>query len=246
MIHVEDMTSAWKGRNVWVIGDVHGRFDLLQQLLQAIRYDPAADAIAQIGDVLDRGSEPLLALDFLQANAHVQMGNHEWMWLEIFAKYGNEAEALADIYPALLTDGRDATWQALRRRGWQLSDLAARIEHLPVATVFEDWLLVHGGVYPGVSFHDHEPEDLLWLREHYYLAPSIPSESCLGKRIVSGHSVTAVIDPSRLGHIWEREDRVLIDIGAGADLGLAAYSLTTQEHAVVYTEKGQRLLRKGA
>jgi hypothetical protein len=81
-----------------IIGDLHGRRDLLRAALNALGLLDAADRwtgggrrLILLGDLLDRGPEPLSTLDLvirLQADARAAggeltclMGNHEWMAL---------------------------------------------------------------------------------------------------------------------------------------------------------------------
>ena len=82
------------GRRVWMIGDVHGRHDLLEPLLDRIaqdvaRHSDAQPAVVTMGDYVDRGdrSADVLATlralpDRLRAEVVVLMGNHERMMLD--------------------------------------------------------------------------------------------------------------------------------------------------------------------
>ena len=69
----------------YAIGDVHGRRDLLQALLQAIRTDSAGREarIIFLGDIIDRGPESRQCLDLVIATldsypgSRLILGNHE-------------------------------------------------------------------------------------------------------------------------------------------------------------------------
>jgi serine/threonine protein phosphatase 1 len=65
------------GRDI-AVGDVHGHFTRLENTLRAVRFDPSRDRLFSVGDLVDRGPEPLMALDWLrQPWFHAVRGNHE-------------------------------------------------------------------------------------------------------------------------------------------------------------------------
>lgn len=65
------------GRDL-AVGDVHGHFRRLQQALDAIGFDPAADRLFSVGDLVDRGPDSEQALAWLeQPWFHAVQGNHE-------------------------------------------------------------------------------------------------------------------------------------------------------------------------
>ena len=58
-----------------VIGDVHGRFDLLMELVNKLPY---TDDLCFVGDVIDRGPQSKEVVDFIIDNNHkCVLGNHE-------------------------------------------------------------------------------------------------------------------------------------------------------------------------
>ena len=84
---VRDLPSNQKGRD-FVVGDLHGCFDLLDRLLEAVRFDPTCDRLLSVGDLVDRGPDSLRSLSFLEAPwFHAVKGNHESMLLEYFESY---------------------------------------------------------------------------------------------------------------------------------------------------------------
>ena len=68
------------GRDL-VVGDIHGHFSKLQQALDAVDFDPAAgDRLFSVGDLVDRGPESSLVLEWLgKPWFHPVIGNHEDM-----------------------------------------------------------------------------------------------------------------------------------------------------------------------
>lgn len=84
---VRALPSNRKGSD-FVVGDLHGCFDLLDRLLEAVRFDPACDRLFSVGDLVDRGPDSLRCMSFLDAPwFHAVRGNHESMLLEYFEPY---------------------------------------------------------------------------------------------------------------------------------------------------------------
>ena len=62
----------------FVVGDIHGMFAHLRSLLDEIEFDPGADRLFSVGDLVDRGPDSAAALDWLEhAWFHACRGNHE-------------------------------------------------------------------------------------------------------------------------------------------------------------------------
>lgn len=68
-----------RGRD-FAIGDIHGHFTRLQEALDASGFNPEVDRLFSVGDLVDRGPESHLALEWLQKPFfHAIRGNHEEM-----------------------------------------------------------------------------------------------------------------------------------------------------------------------
>jgi serine/threonine protein phosphatase 1 len=77
MIEHYEMNSA--GRDI-IVGDIHGHFSRLQAALDAIGFDPSIDRLFSVGDLVDRGPESHLALEWIDKPwFHAVAGNHEDM-----------------------------------------------------------------------------------------------------------------------------------------------------------------------
>ena len=88
-----DTATLPDGQRVYAIGDIHGRRDLLDQLLDKIVMDdrmrgPADTHIVFLGDLMDRGPDSAGVIDraielseTLGDNVHFLMGNHEEVYL---------------------------------------------------------------------------------------------------------------------------------------------------------------------
>lgn len=51
-------------RKVYVVGDIHGCFTLLEERLEEIGFDKEQDLLVSVGDLVDRGPESHLAIEY--------------------------------------------------------------------------------------------------------------------------------------------------------------------------------------
>ncbi|MBE3046381.1 serine/threonine protein phosphatase, partial [Candidatus Bathyarchaeota archaeon] len=84
---------------LYVIGDIHGRADLLTELLQLIERDAAGEdanrkQLIFLGDYIDRGPDSRRVIEFLidrcsaPFEARFLKGNHEQLLLDFLADTG--------------------------------------------------------------------------------------------------------------------------------------------------------------
>lgn len=72
-----------RGRD-FVVGDVHGHFELLQRLLDQVGFDPAVDRLFAAGDLVDRGPYSPQVLDWLAKPWFASVrGNHEQLVIDV-------------------------------------------------------------------------------------------------------------------------------------------------------------------
>ena len=67
----------------FVVGDVHGRYDLLKQAMEAHAFDKKKDRLFSVGDIVNRGPESEKCLKLLKKKwFFMVLGNHEMALLE--------------------------------------------------------------------------------------------------------------------------------------------------------------------
>jgi serine/threonine protein phosphatase 1 len=222
------------GLRVYAIGDIHGRLDLLDELLASIAADDRArgDRVRThyifLGDLIDRGPESRGVVDRLIAfsnsgrNVRFLMGNHEQVFLRALEGDRRALRFLVRIggRETLLSYGIDEEdYKALDFE--ELAALAARkvpADHLAFMRSFEDWialgdyLFVHAGLKPGVALEEQAQSDLCWIRDEF-----LGHRESFGPLVVHGHSITEDIDV--------RANRIGIDTGAFATGKLTAIGL---------------------
>lgn len=63
---------------LFVVGDIHGMFDLLEHELEQVCFNKEIDTLVSVGDLVDRGPDSLAALEYIkQPWFKAVMGNHE-------------------------------------------------------------------------------------------------------------------------------------------------------------------------
>ena len=195
------------GERIYAIGDVHGRLDLLQTLMQHIERDvqlrgECPTRVIFLGDLIDRGPDSKHLLELAQRAHHscdrvtVLLGNHEDLLLE--SAYGNVA-----AQRAWLQQGGEATLRSLGINLPKLDegparavadvlceilgdDMLAWLDSLPLSFQSGDYFFCHAGIRPGVPLHRQRRQDLLWIREKF-----LSSKRNHGAVIVHGHSETS-------------------------------------------------------
>ena len=226
----QDIQSSAPER-IYAIGDIHGRLDLLDRAITAIRRDveehgPAALTVT-VGDYIDRDLQSRGVLDRLIENpfptSYVALkGNHESM-LEAF---------LADpaTGPYWRQQGGLQTLQSygIRIRGFMVANFAEARDQLRAALpgAHVDFLhslktslsrgkyfFCHAGVRPGVPLEQQSEDDLLWIRDAF-----LASDTNFGKIVVHGH--TPMAEPE------VRPNRIGIDTGAFATGRLTCVALS--------------------
>ena len=227
---------------IYAIGDIHGRLDLLNELLARITSDIALRPTARplyvfLGDYIDRGPSSRETIDRLieHGKAHESVflkGNHEliaikclsdrglfdqWLrlgGLETLVSYGVPAETLAN--GKQIAELQSAFHSALPQAHFRFfRDLKNSFE-------CGDFFFAHAGVKPNVELSRQKENDLLWIRGEF-----LTSKDDFGKIIVHGHTPTREIEV--------RPNRINIDTGAFATGRLSCLVLEGEELSVIDT-----------
>lgn len=82
----------------WVVGDIHGCFDLLRDLLGTIGFDSNVDRLFSVGDLVDRGPESRQCLEWLDKPwFYAVRGNHEDLAIKYALACRNDPHAAMDM-----------------------------------------------------------------------------------------------------------------------------------------------------
>lgn len=240
-------TRSTNGCRIYAIGDVHGRFDLLVQLLKQIERDqgcrPAMEThVVMLGDYIDRGPQSRQVCELLQAMAsspsfHALRGNHEQVMLDVlegshmalrqWLRFGG-VETLQSwgVDAALINMVQDdpGAEQTVIESLRDVTSLAIVdwLNALPSFRLLGDYLFVHAGVRPKLTLEEQSDDDLLWIREPF-LSSKLRHPWC----VVHGHSQSDAVD------IFHH--RIGIDTGAYRTGILTAIGIEEDRHWVIQT-----------
>ncbi len=133
------------------IGDVHGCYEEMMQIIEQFHYTPGEDSIYFTGDLINKGPNSLKAVETVQKNAFKSvLGNHE-DWLLNWIQTPQEL------------------WTEKQKRSAELLEDPIRI-----AEIVKEWplwidtsnaLLVHAGIEPGKkNLDDMNKNTILTIR----------------------------------------------------------------------------------
>jgi serine/threonine protein phosphatase 1 len=191
-------------RKTYVIGDIHGCYRSLLNVLEYIEYD--GNTVIFLGDYIDRGPDSkrvvshLIRLKKEFPRVITLLGNHEAMLLRYLHGLDQQFFLGNGGVQTLLSYGIDP----LRH-----SNLLAALpeEHLAffheLLLNWEDerYIYVHAGLKPGVHLSLQTAEWCLWAGEDF-----VSATHDFGKRVIFGH--TAFPEP------LVRPEKIGIDTGA--------------------------------
>jgi bis(5'-nucleosyl)-tetraphosphatase (symmetrical) len=121
---------------IYAVGDIQGCYTELVQLLEKISFDPAADRLWFVGDLVNRGEGSLAVLRLVKSlgdSAITVLGNHDLHLLAV-------AEGAAELHRS---DTLDEILQAPDR-----DELLYWLRQQPLLYAENNYVLVHAGLLP--------------------------------------------------------------------------------------------------
>ncbi|NOJ47683.1 serine/threonine protein phosphatase [Bradyrhizobium sp. WSM 1744] len=230
------------GLKIYAIGDIHGRLDLLDELLARIEMDiglrPAVQPVyVFLGDYIDRGPSSRETIDRLiehgEKNKCVFLkGNHELIaikclsdrsWFDQWMRLGGMETLNSYKIPAQgvrngkrIVELQSAFHQALPQAHFRF------LRDLQASFTLGDFFFAHAGVNPNADLASQKESDLLWIREEF-----LSSNVDFGKIVVHGHTPVCEVDVS--------SNRINIDTGAYATGRLTCLVIEGASLAVIST-----------
>ncbi len=231
------------GRRIYAIGDIHGRLDLLDALLDKIEADDAARPPAEtmlifLGDLIDRGPESaqvvarVMEVKAALPSTRILMGNHEEVFLmalsgdlpalKFFVRIGGKPTILSyGIDQQSYDDADYAELMAMMQA--QVPEAHAEfMRSFEDLIVVGDYAFVHAGIDPAVPLEEQRTKDLRWIREVF-----LNHRHPLDKIIVHGHTIADEVEllPHRIG----------LDTGAYASNRLSALGVEGEDRWIIQT-----------
>ncbi|HLP92355.1 MAG TPA: metallophosphoesterase family protein [Nostocaceae cyanobacterium] len=189
-----------------IIGDVHGHYQGLMILLEAIA-PTTSDQIYFLGDLIDRGPNSSQVVEFVKQNNYpCLLGNHEHMLLSIITKQEKSPVNIrAWLYSGgqATVDSYQASTIPKEHIDWFLS--------LPTYLDLGDIWLAHAGLDPRKLLKEQTIEQLCWIREEFH---SIEQPYFPDKLIIIGHTITFTLPGVAPGQLAQGRGWIDIDTGA--------------------------------
>jgi len=208
------------GVRVYAVGDIHGRSDLLADIIDRIDSDiqrrPIERAVeVYLGDYIDRGPDSKgvidqLAIRMVRRGAICLRGNHESFLEEFLVNpeilpHWVQLGGLQTLASYGISQGTlDVATRSAMQRSLQLALPRTHqlfLQCLRNTFCCGDFLFVHAGIRPGIPLNQQDTHDLIWIREEFLM-----SDQSHDKIVVHGHTPVA--------HPEIRHNRINIDTGA--------------------------------
>jgi len=205
------------------IGDIHGQYDMLVDLMNKIQPEDD-DLFVFIGDYIDRGYNSAEVIDYLidfkkEYNAIFIKGNHEDMLMDFLgldkkALFGSSYPSNGGEYTAMSYGGPSATVNDLSHL--MPEEHFEFIKNTQISYETNNYFFCHGGIIPGIPFKEQKRDTMLWIRYQFFEYPT-----GLDKVVVFGHT------PQQKVRI--ESDKIGIDTGAGYFKKLSAIDVFTNK-----------------
>lgn len=189
----------------YVIGDIHGKFACLQEVLNIVQYDPREDTLYCLGDVCDGGYNTKKCIDLLiRMKAKLCLANHDnWAlhWMETSIEL-----------PEWVNQGGLNTLRSydFDIRNVPKSHILYLRSAMPYIVDDENNIFVHGGFNPEVRIEFQDPHYIMWDRSIIEYARNKPIPEY--NHVFIGHTSTmmfGVTEPIIANNL------IMLDTGAG-------------------------------
>ena len=227
---------------IYVMSDLHGMYSSYLKILRKIHFCDA-DTLYILGDVIDRGPQPIQILQdmMLRPNVYPLFGNHEWMAMQCLDWI---TEEITDTFLASLDTERLihlADWMgngaSTTLAGYAALTKDAKADLLDYLCEFQAYeelylngqtfLLVHAGLgnfNPDKALTEYTIDELVWERPNLE-KPYFDDPTC---HVVVGHTPTLMLTGKP--EVFTSNGCSFIDCGACFDVGrLACLCLDTMQ-----------------
>ena len=182
---------------IYAVGDIHGNFDALAEMLKKI---PKGGKIVFLGDYVDRGPDSYKVVEMMmrlskKPNVICLKGNHEQMMVN-YAKGKGKQHFLFNGGIKTINSYKKAEVEVFPKKHIQW------MESLPLYYETPKYIFVHAGIIYGKPLASQSESTLLWVRYSF-----IKNKSKSDKKVVFGHTI--------FSKPYVRHNKIGIDTGAG-------------------------------
>ena len=192
--------SGGEPGRVILVGDVHGCFDELQDLLAKIAWNPRNDTVVLLGDLVNKGPKSCEVVRWARHHAvYAVRGNHDDSALAVVRRRGK--------YDPSSPDHTDEVARSMSESGkWAWTkDLSTEdiewMEQLPYSISIPslDILAVHAGIVPGVPLEQQRRKDLTSMRNLEVVA----NQSLDDRKVFYRAKETTTKNSTAWAKLWE-------------------------------------------
>jgi len=170
-------------KRLFAIGDIHGCFDSLRELVEHKIKIGKSDKLVFLGDYIDRGNQSRKVIEYIiglkdkDFDITTLIGNHESMLLEALL---NE-----DFLPEWIRNGGSATLKSfgiksIKQLGQSYIDFFKALQYY---CLIDNFLFVHAGFNDNISNPFEDKYHMIWSRREEYTNPVLKN-----KIIIHGHT----------------------------------------------------------
>ncbi len=228
----------------YIVSDIHGCHDQYLALLDKIHFSDE-DELYVLGDVVDRGPEPIKVLQDMMKRPNVVfiLGNHDFIMYSLMKTLAVEVteenwdshltgEVMLDL-DLWLQDGGQITMEKFRRLSHtEMTDI---LDYIAGASLYEiikhngkEYRLVHAGLSqfsPDKELDEYELYDFLEKRADYSRR-YYPQDNIY---LVTGHTPTVYIEGWEKVEVYRKHGHIALDCACVAGGKLAAFCVETEE-----------------
>lgn len=216
-------TAPTQPRRTIFIGDVHGCLQELHDLLRKVAYKQGVDKVILVGDLVDKGPLSAETVKFVRTCGFTCIrGNHEDRYIRY--KDHEEKKKVVEgwVNPMRPLAGEDLRlYESLSEKDWEF------LSSMPMYVQWEDTLVVHAGLIPGIPLTKQSSKYLLNIGGEE--EPTHWTSSYRGPyHVIYGHSPTQGGKP----RIVSREGYTTFGIDTGCVYGhrLTAMVIDSEIH----------------
>ncbi|NWF50614.1 MAG: serine/threonine protein phosphatase [Ignavibacteriaceae bacterium] len=204
-----------------VIGDIHGCFFTLNELVKKVRLKYPGIQLYSVGDLVDRGNFSFEVIEFIQAeNIIFTAGNHDYMFLYFFNYPKNQ------LGKSWIFNGADQTILSYKNRLHKIPDHLKLIARAPLFLNLDDCFISHAGISSNFKsfFSSGVLSDIDYLEEFVNRTLESPSGILWSRESLLNIGKLQIVGHTRREEIYfdEQSNSVYIDTSAVGKIKLSA------------------------
>lgn len=237
---------------IYVVSDIHGCYAEYKELLEKINFSDE-DELFVVGDVVDRGPEPMKVLQdmMLRTNVYPILGNHDYMALKVLKKLNVEIRddnvethlSQRDIldYFYWQKDGGEPTVRKFKELGKE--EREDILEYMEDFSLYEEielngkqYVLVHADIHnfsENMDLDAYRISDFIFYRANY----NVRYFSDPNTYLITGHTPTILLNDNKKAAVFEKNGHIAIDCGCVYGFRLAAFCLDNGKITYVDAKK---------